>query len=69
VGKIAQTFQLLLYFSKKLSKVNNHPTGENSPSLVTLLPKKRSTEKGNSFKGMERALTRNHYPTFFSFVV
>jgi hypothetical protein len=34
--KLNQNDVLLLYFSKKLSKVNNRPIGENSPNLVTL---------------------------------
>jgi hypothetical protein len=27
----------MVQFSKKQSKVNNHPVGENSPNLVTLV--------------------------------
>jgi hypothetical protein len=27
-----------IFVIKKLPKVNNHPSGENSPNLVTLLP-------------------------------
>jgi hypothetical protein len=34
--KAAQKLWLLLQFSKNLPKVNNRPTGENLPSLVTL---------------------------------
>jgi hypothetical protein len=36
VEKVAQLFGLLLQFSQKLPKENSHPTGENSPNLVTL---------------------------------
>jgi hypothetical protein len=35
--KVVQKFWLLLSFSKKLSKENTHPIGENSPNLVTLI--------------------------------
>jgi hypothetical protein len=34
--KVAQKVGVLLKFSKRLPKVNNHPIGENSPNLVTL---------------------------------
>jgi hypothetical protein len=34
---VVQKLLLLLYFQAKLPKVNNRPTGENSPNLVTLL--------------------------------
>jgi hypothetical protein len=36
--KVAQKCALLLQFFKPLPKVNNHPLGENSPNLVTLVP-------------------------------
>jgi hypothetical protein len=36
VEKVEQKFRLLLYV-QKMPKVKNHPKGENSPNLVTLL--------------------------------
>jgi hypothetical protein len=37
VDTVAKKLGLLLKFSKKLPKVKNHPTGEKSPNLVTLV--------------------------------
>jgi hypothetical protein len=37
VKKVAHIFGLLQKFQKKLPKVNNHPIGENSPNLATLV--------------------------------
>jgi hypothetical protein len=42
--KVAKKYGLLLQFSEKIPKVNNHPLGENSPNLVTLLQESECTQ-------------------------
>jgi hypothetical protein len=45
-GKSSLKLRAISVIFKKLPKVNNHPMGENSPNLVTLLgPNKTSRPK------------------------
>jgi hypothetical protein len=49
-GKSSPKIRATSALFKKLPKVNNHPTGENSPNPVTLVPLSLSRVDSQNFK-------------------